>query len=159
MSEPPAAVIRPACPDDDGFILGLVERFTAFDLPAGREREGVTQAIADDLRTHLRERPPTSRFHIIEFDGQRAGFMHLQQTDDFFGEGAHCHISDLAIAPGFEGRGLAGALLAHAEAHARQHGCSRLTLSVFPGNARARALYERHGFGLDLLRMGKPLAD
>jgi RimJ/RimL family protein N-acetyltransferase len=45
-------------------------------------------------------------------------------------------------------------VLAYAE---RQRGCARLTLAVFPGNARARALYGRRGFGVDLLRMAKPL--
>jgi ribosomal protein S18 acetylase RimI-like enzyme len=158
MNDAGAAAIRPARDeDDDVFILGLAGRFTAFELPAGRDRDGVTRAIEDDLRTHLRDRPATSSFFIIESDGQRAGFVHLQRTDDFFGDGPHCHISDLAIAPGLEGRGLAGTLLAHAESVARTQGCTRLTLSVFPGNTRARALYERHGFGLDLLRMGKPL--
>jgi hypothetical protein len=28
---------------------------------------------------------------------------------------------------------------------------------VFPGNARARALYERNGYGIELLRMAKPV--
>jgi ribosomal protein S18 acetylase RimI-like enzyme len=32
-----------------------------------------------------------------------------------------------------------------------------MTLSVFPGNARARALYERQGYGVELLRMTKAL--
>jgi len=152
------SVIRPAHAGDDGFILGLVGRFTAFDLPAGRDRDTVTEGIRSDLEMHLRERPPTSSFFVIEDAGAPAGFLHLQQVQDFFGEGEHCHVSDLAIAPGFEGRGLAGLLLAHAETFARRQGCTRLTLSVFPGNTRARSVYERHGFGLDLLRMGKPLS-
>jgi ribosomal protein S18 acetylase RimI-like enzyme len=42
---------------------------------------------------------------------------------------------------------------------ARQNRCRFVTLGVFPGNARARALYERHGYGVELLRMAKPLRD
>lgn len=151
------AGIRSARRDDDGFILALVERFTAFELPQGRDRAVLDKAIGADIASHLRERPPASHFFIIEDAGARAGFIHLQLVDDFFGAGTICHVSDLAIQPGHEGRGLAGALLDHAEAFARERGCARLTLSVFPGNTRARALYERHGFGLDLVRMGKPL--
>lgn len=150
--------IRPAVPKDEAFILSLVERFTDFPLPAGRTREELDAGIRADLERHLRERPESSRFFVIEEEeGRPAGFLHLQRVEDFFGGGPHCHVSDLAIAPGHEGRGLAGRLLAHAEAFGRAHGCRRLTLSVFPGNARARALYERAGFGVDLLRMGKPL--
>lgn len=149
--------IRAAQAEDDAFILSLVDRFTAFALPAGRTRAELDRGIRADLERHLRDRPATSRMFVIEHDGDRAGFVHLQFVEDFFSGDTHCHVSDLAIAPGHEGRGLAGRLLAHAEALAREHGCPRLTLSVFPGNERARALYERHGFGTDLLRMGKPL--
>jgi ribosomal protein S18 acetylase RimI-like enzyme len=152
-----STAIRSARTDDDDFILGLAERFTAFELPQGRDRAVLNQAIGADIASHLRERPATSYFFIIEDAGARAGFIHLQLVDDFFGEGTICHVSDLAIQPAHEGRGLAGALLRHAEALAREHACARLTLSVFPGNTRARALYERHEFGLDLIRMGKPL--
>lgn len=149
--------IRPATHQDDGFMLGLAERFTEFPLPQGRDHATTTDAIRADLARHLRERPGHSHFFIIEVDGERAGFLHLQRVDDFFGAGMLCHISDLALAPGYEGRGLARRLLEHAEAFARAHGCCRLTLSVIPGNARARGLYERFGFGEDLIRMGKPL--
>jgi GNAT superfamily N-acetyltransferase len=52
---------------------------------------------------------------------------------------------------------VARALLAHAEDWAREHQCQLLTLAVFPGNERARALYEAAGYGTDLLRLAKPL--
>lgn len=150
--------IRPANADDDDFILAFAGRLGAVPLPAGRDRETIAQGIHADLDRHLRERPTHSHFFIIEDAGERAGFVHLQLVDDFFGGGLACHISDLAVAAGHEGRGLAGRLLEHGERFARAHGCFRLTLAVFPGNERARALYERHGFGVDLVRMGKPLA-
>jgi ribosomal protein S18 acetylase RimI-like enzyme len=56
-----------------------------------------------------------------------------------------------------DGRGIGARLLEFSEAFARDHGCRFITLGVFPGNARARALYERHGYGVELLRMTKPL--
>jgi ribosomal protein S18 acetylase RimI-like enzyme len=61
------------------------------------------------------------------------------------------------VAPGFDRRGIGRALLAYAERWAREHHCRHVTLAVFPGNERARALYERAGYGTDLLRMAKPL--
>lgn len=149
--------IRAATSADDAFILGLVERFSAFALPPGRDRDAVDAGIRRDLEHHLRERPITSHFFVVEDDGERAGFVHLQEVDDFFGAGLLCHISDLAVASGHESRGLAGRLLAHSESFAREHRCVRLTLGVFPGNERARALYARHGFKPDMLRLGKPL--
>lgn len=132
--------IRLATADDDNFILGLVERFTDFPLPAGRDRTTTNAGIRADLQKHLRERPPSSRFFVIDDASGRAGFIHLQLVDDFFGAGLLCHVSDLAIAPGHEGRGLAGQLLGFAESFAREHGCVRVTLAVFEGNRRARAV-------------------
>lgn len=44
------------------------------------------------------------------------------------------------------GSGLGAALMERAVADARTLGRTRLALGVHPGNARARAFYERHGF-------------
>ena len=40
---------------------------------------------------------------------------------------------------------------------AKQHGCRYMSLTVFPGNVRGRAMYERHGYGIDQHRMVKKL--
>lgn len=149
--------IRAATSADDGFILGLAGRFSEFALPPGRDRDTVDTGIRRDLERHLHERPITSHFFVVDRAGERAGFVHLQLVDDFFGAGLLCHISDLAVSAAHEGHGLARQLLAHSEAFARDHGCIRLTLGVFPGNLRARALYARYGFEPDMLRLGKPL--
>jgi GNAT superfamily N-acetyltransferase len=61
------------------------------------------------------------------------------------------------VAPAHEGQGVGKALMAHAEAWAREHRCALITLAVFPGNERARALYEADGFATDLLRLAKPV--
>ncbi len=45
-----------------------------------------------------------------------------------------------------QGSGLGPALMERAVADARALGRTRLALGVHPGNARARAFYERHGF-------------
>jgi ribosomal protein S18 acetylase RimI-like enzyme len=144
--------------DDDEFILGLVPRFVDFTLPAWRRRHECIEGIRKDLGRHLDEQPANSYVFVAEdAEGARAGFIHLQKTQDFFTGRGNCHISDLAVAPRHEGRGVARALLGHAEAWAREHQCQLLTLAVFPGNERARALYEAAGYGTDLLRLAKPL--
>ncbi len=52
-------------------------------------------------------------------------------------------IEQLHVLPLFQRRGLGTALLAKA----RTASPDRLTLFTFQANARARAFYERHGFG------------
>ena len=144
--------------DDDDFILDLVPRFAEFALPPWRQRRECEAGIRRDLGQHLAEQPSHSHVFIAEDDtGDRVGFIHLQQTRDFFTGASNCHVSDLAVLPRAEGRGVGRALLAHAETWAREHGCDLLTLAVFPGNQRARALYAACGYGVDLLRMAKPI--
>lgn len=143
--------------DDDEFILGLVPRFVDFTLPAWRKRHECIEGIRGDLGRHLDEPPANSYLFVAEDeDGERVGFVHLQRTLDYFTGRSNCHISDLAVVPRHEGRGVGKALLAHAEAWAREHQCQLVTLAVFPGNERARALYEAAGYGVDLLRLAKP---
>lgn len=150
--------IRLANADDDDFILGLVGRFVEFELPPWRRRGECAAGIRADVARHLTEQPPGSHVFVAEDDtGQRVGFLHLQAVPDYFTGAQNIHISDLAVAPGLDGRGIGRALLAFAETWAREHHCRHLTLAVFPGNERARALYQRCGFGIDVLRMAKPL--
>ena len=150
--------IRPAKPDDTKFILSLTPRFVAFALPKGRRKRETLAAIHADIERALREAPPGDHFFVsVDSHEERTGFLHLQVQRDFFSGVRACHVADLAVASGHDGRGIGRALLAHAETWARQHRCKLLTLAVFPGNTRARALYERNGFTADLLRMAKPL--
>jgi len=150
--------IRPATPGDTAFILSLAPRFVAFELPKGRRKRETAAAIRADIESVLRQASPAHHFFVSEDpNGQRTGFLHLQVQRDFFSGVRACHVADLAVASGHDGRGIGRALLAHAEAWAKGHRCKLLTLAVFPGNTRARALYERTGFAADLLRMIKPL--
>jgi GNAT superfamily N-acetyltransferase len=52
-------------------------------------------------------------------------------------------IEFLAVAPGQQGRGIGGALLAQTLAHCRHHGCPGVALET--GEPRNLALYRRHG--------------
>ncbi|HEY6985095.1 MAG TPA: GNAT family N-acetyltransferase [Rhodanobacteraceae bacterium] len=150
--------IREARADDAEFILSLVPRFVAFELPPWRDRAETTDGVRRDIERHLADRPDGSYLFVAGTPSGRAGFLHLQATRDFFTGAPNCHISDIVVAPDRDGQGIGSRLLTFAEDWARQHGCRFLTLGVFPGNARARALYERRGYGIELLRMVKALA-
>lgn len=152
--------IRPATGEDTGFILSLVPRFVAFELPKGRGKRETLSALRADIGRALDEDSPADYFFIAEdAEGSRTAFSHLQVQRDFFSGVRSCHLSDLAVAAGHDGHGVGHALIDHAQAWARRHRCKWLTLSVFPGNTRARALYERTGFRPDLIRMAKPVRD
>ncbi|HKT41638.1 MAG TPA: GNAT family N-acetyltransferase [Rhodanobacteraceae bacterium] len=150
--------IRPATPSDTAFILSLAPRFVDFELPKGRRKRETVAAIHADIERALQEAPASDHFFVAEdANGHPSGFLHLQVQRDFFSGNRACHIADLAVAPGHDGRGIGRALLAYAENWAGKQRCKWLTLAVFPANTRARALYERTGFATDLVRMAKPL--
>jgi ribosomal protein S18 acetylase RimI-like enzyme len=144
--------------DDDDFILVLVPRFVDFTLPPWRRRHECIEGIRNDLGRHLEDQPANNFLFVAEDpDGERVGFIELQKTQDFFTGRTNCHINNVVVATQHEGRGVGKALMAHAEDWAREHRCALVTLAVFPGNERARALYESCGYATDLLRLVKPV--
>lgn len=148
--------IRPVRAEDADFVLALVPRFVAFALPSWRDRDETAAGIRRKFEQQLAKCPDPSHLFVAQtVAGERVGFLHLQATIDFFTESANCHVSDLAVAEGMDGRGVGGALLDFAERWAKAHRCRFITLSAFPGNTRAIALYERHGYAVELLRMTK----
>ncbi len=123
-----------------------------------RKRSETLSGIRQDISRHLSELPAGSHLFVAEDEqGERLGFLHLQTQKDFFTGALNCHISDLVVAPGLDGRGVGSAMIDYAQSWAKEHRCRHVTLAVFPGNERARALYEKHGFGVELLRMAKPV--
>jgi ribosomal-protein-alanine N-acetyltransferase len=56
------------------------------------------------------------------------------------------HVNTLGTLPGYEGRGVATALLDDAWRDALERGVRRATLEVAVSNARAQRLYHRYGF-------------
>jgi aminoglycoside 6'-N-acetyltransferase len=63
----------------------------------------------------------------------------------------------IAVAPELRGRGVGTALLAAAEAWARQHGAERMMLDLDVNNAGAQRLYERVGYRVEAIAMDKPI--
>jgi len=64
------------------------------------------------------------------------------------------HLLNLTVAPAYQRRGHAQALLAHLAGAARAVGAAQIWLEVRESNERARRLYERWGFDRAGLRKG-----
>jgi GNAT superfamily N-acetyltransferase len=69
----------------------------------------------------------------------------------------HLYVSDLFVAEPWRGKGLAGALLASAEAHARSLGIPQMTIGSLAMNASARRAYVKAGFADYEILLRKPL--
>jgi ribosomal protein S18 acetylase RimI-like enzyme len=151
--------VRPATVGDKEFILSLVPRLIEFGPPSWRDPVHLTEVDTQILRDKLHQQPPGTAIFIAEDErGIALGFIHLQAGADYYHREKHGHITDLIVAPEGEGRGVGRALMEWGEEWARAQGYDWLTLSVFAENRRARALYERSGYGEDMVKYVKELS-
>ncbi|HEX6525196.1 MAG TPA: GNAT family N-acetyltransferase [Streptosporangiaceae bacterium] len=91
------------------------------------------------------DHPPEAHL-VAEVNDTVAGYVLVKPVTPLK-ENAHVtSIAGLAVAPDARGRGVATALLAAAEQHARDHGARKLSLRVLSSNDAALRLYERLGF-------------
>jgi len=152
------AAVRPARAEDRAFVLATAERLAAFGPPPWRTPAEVVEGEARTLRNFFDAPPSNAALLVAEDEAHRPlGFAYVEILRDYFRLDEHGHVGILAVAADAEGQGAGGALLAAAEDWSRAHGFDRLTLNVFEGNVRARAVYARRGFRPESLRYVKSL--
>jgi ribosomal protein S18 acetylase RimI-like enzyme len=145
--------IRPATARDRDFVGGLAYRLVdGFDPPSHRTRPELIEGDRRALEAWFDEPKPDEALYVAELDGSPAGCAYLVTLVDYFNQRPHAHLSVLAVAKHAEGRGVGSALLDQCVAWAKERQSDRLTLSALVTNARARALYERKGFGGEYIR-------
>lgn len=151
--------IRPAGPEDTGWITALAPRLHEFGPPPWRDVASMNAAVEAGLARDLAQPSPGSTIlAAVDPVGSPLGFVSLRTDRDYFTQAAFGHVVDLVVAREGEGRGVGRALLAAAERWAVAAGYPWLTLHVFEGNDRARRLYEKTGYLVEWTRMLKPLA-
>jgi ribosomal protein S18 acetylase RimI-like enzyme len=151
-----ALSIRSATRADEQALMTLSKRMANFAVPAWRSASEITDADGRSMVNAVELAHPDSEVFIAERDGQVAGCLHMLVSRDFFGR-RHAHISVIAVSDAAEGTGAGRTLMAYAERWARDRGLHVITLNVFAANARARRLYEKAGFEIELLKYAKPL--
>ena len=132
----PGFVLRPARPDD---AEAIAELDAAFPMPS------LTRTVQIEGRSLLRVLEEST-------SGRAVGLLRLRPDD--LGVG---HISDVAVHPEWQRRGLGEAMLRWALGWFRGEGLRRASLTVSVGNSPAIALYRKLGFaagerGLDYRR-------
>lgn len=169
MTIKPQVSIRAAEARDREFVLALAERLVAFDVPAWRPKpelvEGDRRALAEwfdavypnGARAAVPGAKTDEAMLIAEIHGAAAGVAYLVTLVDYFNLRPHAHLSVLAVDAKAEGQGVGSALLDRCAEWAAERHSDRLTLSALVTNARARALYERKGFGGEYIRYVLPL--
>ncbi len=149
--------IRLATPADRDFLHTLADRLADFDRPSWRSREQIAEGDRRALDDALDNPQPATQLFVAELEHSPAGCLLMWTLEDYFSRQWHAHISVIAVTKSAEGQGVGRALMDYAEGWAKDRGHQSITLSVFEGNRRAQALYERVGFSVEMRRMTKHL--
>ena len=137
-----AVAVRVARPADEA---GLTRLDAAAWTPASGF-PSVIERVNDPFFTFFTDDSPPEAHLVAELDGRLAGYIRVKPVTPLR-ENAHVlGIVGLAVAPANRRRGVASALLAAAEQHARARGARKLSLRVLSSNETAMRLYERRGF-------------
>jgi len=139
--------------DASGILACLAAAFAPY-------RDAYTPgAFADTVPASLLRRMSQMTVLVAERAGEIVGTISCSAHDG--------HLRGMAVAPGWQGSGVAAALLEAAEDQLRQAGCTRVTLDTTEPLQRAIRFYTRHGyaatghvtdfFGMRLYEYAKPL--
>jgi len=126
---PEGFALRAATTSDVEAIVQLI--YDSFEDPTVSPR-GWAEAVVDNARL----------VRLLEGGSSRAaGLVHLRPEDATTG-----YVSELAVHPDFQRRGLGEALMRWSLSWFRQQGLRRAALTTSPDNERAIALYRKLGF-------------
>ena len=156
MVSPDPLTIRKAVDSDERHLTDLSARMANFALPPWRTADEITSADRRAMIDALRAAHPDSEVFIAEREEIVAGCLHVVVASDFFGR-RHAHVSVIATSLAAEGTGVGRALMDFADEWARARQLPFITLNVFAANSRARRLYERCAYGVELLNYAKRL--
>jgi ribosomal protein S18 acetylase RimI-like enzyme len=143
----PAFTILPAALADAPALAALINQ--AYRGPAAPQAWTTEAHLLDGPRLsekHVREMAtathgqPTVLLKYVDERGTILGCVYLEH------KGTGLYLSTLAVAPAAQGHGAGRQLLAAAEEYARQHGCTRIKISVLSARPELLAWYERHGY-------------
>lgn len=129
----------PARTDD---FLDLLDHYMRSPSGTGKP---MPPALRTRLPAELRKRPTVLSFLAYQ-DGRAAGLINCVEGFSTFAGQPLLNIHDIIVHEDFRRRGIARALLAHAEQAALARGCCKLTLEVLEGNSGARKAYTGFGF-------------
>jgi RimJ/RimL family protein N-acetyltransferase len=125
--------IRPAR-EEDRMPLALIFATVA------EERDGIASEPPIDVEARAASWRLEGTLVAVAGDGRLVGSIHLDPSRHGFAD------IGMAVARDWRGRGVGSALLAAAVDWARERGLHKLSLSVFPHNDAAIALYRKFGF-------------
>lgn len=126
--------------DLDALVQLLAHLFTQeaeFSPDAAAQRRGLL---------YILHHPEVGQLLVARREGRVLGMVNLLYTFSTALGAPVAVLEDLVVDPAARGQGLGQRLLDGAIAHARRHGCKRITLLTDADNQPAQRLYRQRGF-------------
>ncbi|GAB4451204.1 MAG: hypothetical protein Kow0031_33800 [Anaerolineae bacterium] len=150
--------IRPATAADLAAMLAMFPRLADFDLPPRRKPEDLWRGDSELLTRWAGGQAPQCLVQVaVDPHDTILGVALTQLREELLSHDPSAHLEVLVVDSRAEGIGIGAALVAAAEAAARERGALSVTLHVFATNGRARRVYERLGYTGELIRYIKHL--
>ncbi len=155
---PREVIIREASDADTDFLFSLAPRLAGVPRPPWQTTDAMTGFQDRFMQATLR--PPQEEsltLVAIGGDGRRLGYVHAHASRDGVTDEPCGHVAIIALEADAEGQGVAGRLMAGAEAWGRAQNWRLLSIDVFAANCHALDFYVRGGFHPETVRLVKPL--
>ncbi len=144
-------------PDDREFILSLAARLEEVGVPPWRDPERMHAFHRHYAEATVNAAKPDEAVFLAEYDGTRAGVVHVLETESGLTGETQGYIATLAVSDKVAGRGIGRKLMEAAESWCRERGLNIIALDVFAQNDGARDFYDRLGYVDETLTMIKIL--
>lgn len=132
--------IRAATERDAPLVLELIRGLAEYERLANE-----CVATEQQVRASLFGAAPQAEVVIASVEGEAAGFALFFHNYSTFLARRGLYLEDLFVRPGWRGRGVGRALLAHLARLAIERGCGRFEWSVLDWNEDAIRVYEKLG--------------
>ena len=130
-------------PDDATIVIDLLDAYALDPMGGGKP---LSDHVRRNLAAGLAEVPGAFSL-IARLDGRPVGLANCFTGYSTFAAAPLINVHDVVVLPDARGNGVGQALMAAIEKKARKIEACKITLEVLSGNDRAKAVYERCGFG------------
>jgi ribosomal protein S18 acetylase RimI-like enzyme len=137
-------------------------------IKADRSCAGKISDLVKELAESIHETTPISEVYaavylthpgtgvfLAEESGAPLGMVSYSFRPSLYHGNDGCVIEELIVREGYRNRGIGAALLSRVLEEAERHGCSEASVTTGKENARAIALYKKHGLSEEFLYLEK----
>ena len=133
--------IQLATPADIETLLPLIQEYWRFEAIAGFDA-----ARMRSLLVRVLEDGNLGRAWLATMYGEPAGYLLAVYVFSLEHQGQTAEIDEFFVLPPHRGLGIGRQMLAIAETHFRNEGCTNVSLQLGRSNEAARRFYRSHGF-------------